>query len=119
MKQLLGKTTKGILFTLVLLLSLSIGMITAKEAAAMAIAPPSVTGILTRVDKEQEQLFVKQDKGAAEVMLQWNKDSAFVLDNKAVLADAFTKKALGKRVEISYQPGGENKKVILSARILP
>ena len=117
MKQLLKKTTKGILFALVLLLCLSIGMIAAKETAAMSLAP-MVTGVLTRVDLEQAMLYVKPT-GAAEVALYWNKESAFFLDNKAVLADAFTKKALGKRVEILYQPDGENKKVVLNARILP
>ena len=118
MKQLLEKTTQGILFALVLLLSLSIGMIAARETAAVSLAPPMVTGVLTRVDQEQAMLFVKPT-GAAEVALHWKKESAFFLDNKAVLADAFTKKALGKRVEISYQPDGENKKVVLNARILP
>ena len=117
MKQLLGKTTKGILFALVLLLSLSIGMIAAKEATAMALAP-MVTGVLTRVDQEQEQLFVKPT-GTAEVTLYWNKESAFFLDNKAVLADAFTKKALGKRVEIVYSLAENDKKIVSNARILP
>ena len=113
----IGKNTQGVLFALVLLLSLSIGMIVARETAAVGLAP-MVTGVLTRVDQEQAILFVKPT-GEAEVALHWNKGSAFFLNSKAVLADAFTKKALGKRVEISYQPGGENKKVILSARILP
>ena len=113
----IGKNTQGVLFALVLLLSLSIGMIVARETAAVGLAP-MVTGVLTRVDQEQAILFVKPT-GEAEVALHWKKESAFFLDNKAVLADAFTKKALGKRVEISYQPDGENKKVVLNARILP
>ena len=113
----IGKNTQGVLFALVLLLSLSIGMIVARETAAVGLAP-MVTGVLTRVDLEQAMLYVKPT-GAAEVALYWNKESAFFLDNKAVLADAFTKKALGKRVEILYQPDGENKKVVLNARILP
>ena len=118
MKQLVGKTTQGIHLALVLLLCLSIGMIAAKETTAMALAP-MVTGTLTRVDQEQEQLFVKPDKGAAEVALQWNKNSTFVLDNKATSAELFTKKAMGRRVEITYNAVEEDKKVILNARILP
>ena len=121
MKQLLVKTTQEILFALILLLSLSIGIIAAKEATAMAIARPTatpiVTGILTRVDQKQTMLVVKLDTG--EAALYWNNDSVFLLDNKATSATLFTKKAMGKRVEIIYQPEGESKKVILNARILP
>ena len=117
MTQLLGKTTKGILFALVLMLSLSIGMLAARETAAVGLAP-MVTGVLTRVDPEQAMLYVKPT-GAAEVALQWNKESAFFLDNKAASAEAFTKKALMKRVEIFYQAEADDKKVVTSARILP
>lgn len=117
MKQLLGKTTKGILFALVLLLSLSIGMIAARETAAVSLAP-MVTGVLTRVDQEQAMLFVKPT-GTAEVALHWNKESTFSLDNKAVLADAFTKKALGKRVEVTYNLAENDIKIVSNARILP
>ena len=117
MKQLLKKTTKGIFFALVLLLCLSIGMIAAKETAAMALAP-MVTGTLTRVDQEKEQLFVNSDKGAGEVALTWTKESAFFLDNKAVSAELFINKATGRRVEIFYNTVGEDKKVISNARII-
>ena len=117
MKQLLKKTTKGIFFALVLLLCLSIGMIAAKETAAMSLAP-MVTGVLTRVDQEQAILFVKPT-GEAEVALHWNKGSAFFLNSKAVLADAFTQKALGKRVEIVYSLAENDKKIVSNARILP
>ena len=117
MKQLLGKTTHGVLFALVLMLSLSIGMLAARETAAVGLAP-MVTGVLTRVDQEQAMLYVKPT-GTAEVALQWNKESAFFLDNKAVLADAFTKKALMKRVEVFYQTETNDKKVVTSARIVP
>ncbi len=118
MKQLLEKTTQGILFALVLLLSLSIGMIAARETAAVSLAPPMVTGVLTRVDQEQAILFVKPT-GEAEVALHWNKGSAFFLNSKAVLADAFTQKALGKRVEIVYSLAENDKKIVSNARILP
>ena len=117
MKQLPGKTTKGILFALVLMLSLSIGMLAARETAAVGLAP-MVTGVLTRVDQEQAMLYVKPT-GAAEVAFQWNKESAFFLDNKAASAEAFTKKALGKRVEIVYSLAENDKKIVSNARILP
>ena len=113
----IGKNTQGVLFALVLLLSLSIGMIVARETAAVGLAP-MVTGVLTRVDQEQAILFVKLT-GEAEVALHWNKGSAFFLNSKAVLADAFTQKALGKRVEIVYSLAENDKKIVSNARILP
>lgn len=113
----IGKNTQGVLFALVLLLSLSIGMIVARETAAVSLAP-MVTGVLTRVDQEQAILFVKPT-GEAEVALHWNKGSAFFLNSKAVLADAFTQKALGKRVEIVYSLAENDKKIVSNARILP
>lgn len=113
----LEKATRGVLFAIILLLCMSIVMTTAKETAAVSLAP-MVTGTLTRVDQEQKQLFVNSDKGAGEIALTWTKKSTFSLDNKATSAELFISRATQKRVEIFYNDLGEGKKVISSARII-
>ena len=102
MKQLVGKITTGILFLSVLMLCLSIGMLVASEAKA-ANPAPVVRGALMRVDQEQKQLVIKPD-GVTELVLQWNKESVFLLNNESVSVEVFAKNAMNGFVDVTLVP---------------
>ena len=56
-----------------------------------------------RVDQEQKQLVIKPD-GVTELVLQWNKESVFLLNNESVSVEVFAKNAMNGFVDVTLVP---------------